>query len=130
MRSFPAEFKALEYFKRTSNCDALTDGGIVIYASGNEAAAFSSYPGGYRDNISVCAFNPDFLPSTYTNYGAGCNISAPGGEMGGLSGGAEPAYFRPCAARWKDMVTTVICRVHPWRVLMYQAWRLSVCHTR
>lgn len=89
VRSFPAEFKALEYFKRTSNCDALTDGGIVIYASGNEAAAFSSYPGGYRDNISVCAFNPDFLPSTYTNYGAGCNISAPGGEMGGLSGGTK-----------------------------------------
>ena len=28
----------------------------------------------------MSAFGPDFLPAYYTNYGPGCNISAPGGE--------------------------------------------------
>jgi subtilisin family serine protease len=31
--------------------------------------------------ISVTAFGPDFLPAGYTNYGRGCNIAAPGGDL-------------------------------------------------
>ena len=31
--------------------------------------------------ISVTSFGLDFLPGGYTNYGPGCKIAAPGGEM-------------------------------------------------
>lgn len=73
------EREAIDYFIATKNCDAV-DGGIVIFASGNEAAPISGYPAAYRNYISVTAFSPDYLPAYYTNYGPGCNIAAPGGD--------------------------------------------------
>lgn len=75
-----AEKQAIDYFIDTRNCDAV-DGGIVLYAAGNEGTAMSSYPGAYRDVISVTAMSCDYTPAYYTNYGPGCNISAPGGDM-------------------------------------------------
>lgn len=73
------EQEALQYFRNTKNCDAL-EGGLVIFAAGNDALAMSAYPGACADYISVTAFGPDMLPAYYTNYGPGCNIAAPGGE--------------------------------------------------
>lgn len=59
----------------------IIDGPLVIFASGNEGNAASSYPGALMDCISVSAIGPDGLPAYYTNYGPGCNISAPGGDI-------------------------------------------------
>lgn len=59
----------------------IIDGPLVIFASGNEGNATSSYPGAIMDCISVSAIGPDGLPAYYTNYGPGCNISAPGGDV-------------------------------------------------
>ena len=78
--SSKAEHDALAYFMSTSNCDAI-DGGIVVFSAGNDALARSGYPGGFRDYISVTALGPDYLPAYYTNYGPGCNIAAPGGDI-------------------------------------------------
>lgn len=77
--SAKAEHDALAYFIATSNCDAI-DGGIVVFSAGNDALNRAGYPGAFRDYISVTSFSPDFLPASYTNYGPGCNISAPGGD--------------------------------------------------
>lgn len=74
-----AEKQAIDYFISTKNCDAI-DGGLAIFAAGNDATGMSAYPAAYRDYISVTAFSPDFLPAYYTNYGPGCNIAAPGGD--------------------------------------------------
>lgn len=74
-----AEKAAIDYFISVSNCDAV-DGGIVIFASGNDMAAMSGYPAAYRDYISVTAISCDYTPAYYTNYGPGCNIAAPGGD--------------------------------------------------
>ena len=76
----PLVVEAIKYFQNKSNCDAV-DGGIVIYAAGNNSVPSASYPAAYRDIISVTAFGPDYLPAYYTNYHLGCNIAAPGGEM-------------------------------------------------
>lgn len=76
------EVEALRYFTEKSNCPAM-EGGIVIFAAGNDGINMSGYPGAYRDYISVTAFAPDGLPSYYTNYDKGCNIAAPGGEFEG-----------------------------------------------
>ncbi|MCM1301033.1 MAG: S8 family serine peptidase [Alistipes senegalensis] len=75
-----AEKDAIDYFVRTQNCDAV-DGGIVIFAAGNEAFGLSSYPGAYRSYISVTSMSCDYTPAYYTNYGPGCNIAAPGGDV-------------------------------------------------
>ncbi|MDE6069976.1 MAG: S8 family serine peptidase, partial [Alistipes sp.] len=78
-RSQAVEKQAIDYFIATRNCEAV-DGGIVIFAAGNDAKNMAAYPGAYRDYISVTAFSPDFLPAYYTNYGPGCNVAAPGGD--------------------------------------------------
>ena len=75
------EIDAIHYFEACSN-NGVLDGNIAIFASGNEAQDFAHYPGAFYDIISVSAFAPDMLPTYFTNYGPGCNIAAPGGELG------------------------------------------------
>ena len=74
-----AEIDAIHYFEACKNNDVL-NGNIAIFASGNDAHDYAHFPGAFNDIISVTAFGPDYLPTSYTNYGPGCNIAAPGGE--------------------------------------------------
>lgn len=76
---YSSEVEALKYFTETKNCDAL-EGGLIVFAAGNEAGSMSGYPGAYNSYISVTAVSADGLPAWYTNYGPGCNIAAPGGD--------------------------------------------------
>ena len=76
------EKKALDYFIHNAGSpDGVIEGGIVVYAAGNEAAPAASYPAAYSDYISVAAISPDYTPAVYTNYGTGTTISAPGGDQ-------------------------------------------------
>lgn len=84
-RSNLAEWEAIEYFVENAGCSAL-EGGVVIFAAGNDKKAFSDYPGAHNSVISVTSYTPDGLPATYTNYGPGCNVSAPGGEYSYVKG--------------------------------------------
>lgn len=77
------EKDAIDYFIKTKNNDVV-DGGIVIFAGGNELYKCCDYPGAYHDYIAVTSIAADFLPAYYTNYGPGANIAAPGGEYGSL----------------------------------------------
>lgn len=88
------EADALDYFMGRSNCSAL-DGGIVVFAAGNDHSAMVTYPGAYKGCISVGSISCDNLPACYTNYGPGCDISAPGGDR--FTGGVEyPGTDSPC----------------------------------
>ena len=71
--------EAIRYFMSKNNCAAL-NGGAVIFAAGNDTLNTASYPGAFNEYISVSAYGPNGLPTTYTNYGPGVNIAAPGGD--------------------------------------------------
>lgn len=78
-----AELDAIHYFESMPNNNpVLKDGNIAVFSSGNESHPYAHYPGAIYDIISVSAIGPDMLPTNYTNYGPGCNIAAPGGEIG------------------------------------------------
>lgn len=79
IRSCPMQVDAINYFLDTDNCPNIK-GGVIIFAAGNEGTAMSGYPAAYYKNISVASIASDNLPTYYTNYGPGTNISAPGGE--------------------------------------------------
>lgn len=78
---YPLEKEAIDYFiANAGSPNGVIDGGVVIYASGNEYAAAASFPGAYSKCVAVTALAADYTPSSYTNYGPGNDIAAPGGD--------------------------------------------------
>jgi subtilisin family serine protease len=76
------EKKALDYFIHNAGSpDGVIEGGLAIFAGGNESAPAASYPGAYPDFVAVAATAADFTPAVYSNYGPGTTISAPGGDQ-------------------------------------------------
>ena len=84
--TYSVEMDALRYFREykaeNPDCnDSPVDRNIIIFAAGNDGVAMAGYPAAHKEIISVTAFGPDYLPTNYTNYGPGCNIAAPGGDV-------------------------------------------------
>ena len=77
--STSVEAQAFLYFMQTKNHPNL-EGGIVIFAAGNDGKAVAGYPAAWNKLIAVSSIAPDGLPTYYTCYDRGCNVSAPGGE--------------------------------------------------
>ncbi|PHJ57592.1 serine protease [Nostoc linckia z18] len=67
--------EAIEYAHRK--------GVVIIAAAGNESANGASYPARYPHVIGVSAIGPDGEKAPYSNFGAGVDISAPGGSEAG-----------------------------------------------
>ena len=81
--------EAIKYFVECSDNEVM-DGGVAIFAAGNEGLEYTCYPGAYNQFISVSAYAPDGLPTGYTNYHYGCNIAAPGGDFEYVNGVLNP----------------------------------------
>lgn len=81
LASCPLEKEAFDYFIHNAGSpNGVIDGGIIVFAGGNESAPMAGYPGAYPDYISVAAVAADGTPSWFSNYGTGIKISAPGGD--------------------------------------------------
>lgn len=84
-KNYGAERTAIDYFIKyggsveRGGC-GVVDGGIAVFAAGNSKGSKANYPSAYRECISVTSITCDFLPASYTNYGPGSNIAAPGGD--------------------------------------------------
>lgn len=82
MTQCPIEKEALFYFINTAGSpNGTIEGGIGVFASGNESAGAAGYPGAYPDFVSVIGTAPDYTPAVYTNYGWRADICAPGGDQ-------------------------------------------------
>ncbi|MBR5592484.1 MAG: S8 family serine peptidase [Bacteroidaceae bacterium] len=78
---YPLEKEAIDYFiNNAGSPNGVIEGGIVVFASGNEFAGMSAYPGAYSKCISVSALAADYTPATYTNFGVEVDLAAPGGD--------------------------------------------------
>ena len=78
----PLEREAIEYFTHyAGSANGAIEGGIAVFAGGNESAPAAGFPGAADEYISVAATAADFTPAVYTNYGIGTTISAPGGDQ-------------------------------------------------
>ena len=78
---YPLEKEAIDYFiENAGSPNGVIDGGIVVFASGNESSGMSAFPGAYDKCLSVSAVAPDYTPASYTNYGAEVDFTAPGGD--------------------------------------------------
>ena len=80
-RECSAEKEAIDYFIANAGSETgVIKGGLAIFAAGNEYASLPGYPGGYEPCVSVAAMSADFTPSSFSNYGKGVDIAAPGGD--------------------------------------------------
>lgn len=78
----PLEKEALDYFIHNAGSpNGPIDGGLAIFAAGNESAPMAGFPGAAEDYIAVTATAADYTPAIYSNYGTGCTIAAPGGDQ-------------------------------------------------
>ena len=78
----PLEFNALDYFVHNAGSpNGAINGGVVVFAGGNESAPAAGFPGAADFAVSVAAIAADYTPAVYTNYGFGTSISAPGGDQ-------------------------------------------------
>lgn len=84
--SLPESMKdAIDYFIENAGMDENGNqvgpmkGGVVIFASGNDASSTNAYPAMYDNVIAVAASNPDYTMSYYSNFGSWIDITAPGG---------------------------------------------------
>ena len=78
---YPLEKEALDYFiNNAGSPNGVIDGGLAIFAAGNESAGMAAFPAAYSKCISVSAVAADFTPASYSNYGKEVTISAPGGD--------------------------------------------------
>lgn len=81
VKGSPLEREVLDYFIHNAGSpNGVIEGGIAVFAGGNEYAAMAGYPGAYSGCVSVSAVAADGTPASYTNYGPGINIAAPGGD--------------------------------------------------
>lgn len=93
--TYPLEKEALDYFiHRAGSPNGVINGGLAIFASGNEYAAQSSFPAAYSKCISVSAIAADYTPASYSNYGPEVLLCAPGGDLEyyGTPGMADDQY--------------------------------------
>ena len=84
--SYGALRRAMEYFIKYAGVDENGNqtgpmkGGIIIFAAGNEAVSYDSYPAADKSVVSVASYSYIGDAAIYTNYGTWIDISAPGGD--------------------------------------------------
>lgn len=76
--------KAIDYFVQYGGSGSPLNGGLVIFAAGNDGQVNngngSTYPAAYSKVIAVASIAPDYTPAYYTDFGDWVDISAPGGD--------------------------------------------------
>ena len=72
--------EAIDYFQSNARLEGVMEGGVAIFAAGNETYTQPCYPGAYHEYVCVTAMSSDYTAAYYTNYGPGCNVVAPGGD--------------------------------------------------
>lgn len=83
--TYVMEKEVMDYFlNHAGDPNGVIEGGLIIFAAGNEYAPMASYPGAYEKCISVVSIGPDGTPAPYSNYSTPSGnknlISAPGGD--------------------------------------------------
>lgn len=77
--AYAVEKDAIDYFISLKRPTGPIDGGIAIFATGNDGQGVG-YPAAYGNVVAVTSFYADFTPSHFTNYGPSADITAPGGD--------------------------------------------------
>lgn len=109
--TYPLEKEALDYFiNNAGSPNGVIDGGIPVFAAGNEYAGNPAFPGAYSKCVSVSSLAADFTPACYTDFGSLVTLSAPGGDLEYYSkiGEQEDEYWAETTTEQKGAVLSTM----------------------
>ena len=109
--TYPLEKEALDYFiNNAGSPNGVIDGGIPVFAAGNEYAGNPAFPGAYSKCVSVSSLAADYTPACYTDYGSLVTLSAPGGDLEYYSkiGEQEDEYWAETTTEQKGAVLSTM----------------------
>lgn len=114
--TYPLEKEALDYFiNNAGSPNGVIDGGIPVFAAGNEYAGNPAFPGAYSKCVSVSSLAADFTPACYTDFGSLVTLSAPGGDLEYYSkiGEQEDEYWAETTEQKGAVLSTMIKNGQP-----------------
>lgn len=109
--TYPLEKEALDYFiNNAGSPNGVIDGGIPVFAAGNEYAGNPAFPGAYSKCVCVSSLAADFTPACYTDFGSLVTLSAPGGDLEYYSkiGEQEDEYWAETTTEQKGAVLSTM----------------------
>lgn len=114
--TYPLEKEALDYFiNNAGSPNGVIDGGIPVFAAGNEYAGNPAFPGAYSKCVCVSSLAADFTPACYTDFGSLVTLSAPGGDLEYYSkiGEQEDEYWAEATEQKGAVLSTMIKNGQP-----------------
>lgn len=114
--TYPLEKEALDYFiNNAGSPNGVIDGGIPVFAAGNEYAGNPAFPGAYSKCVSVSSLAADYTPACYTDFGSLVTLSAPGGDLEYYSkiGEQEDEYWAETTEQKGAVLSTMIKNGQP-----------------
>lgn len=114
--TYPLEKEALDYFiNNAGSPNGVIDGGIPVFAAGNEYAGNPAFPGAYSKCVCVSSVAADFTPACYTDFGSLVTLSAPGGDLDYYSkiGEQEDEYWAETTEQKGAVLSTMIKNGQP-----------------
>lgn len=114
--TYPLEKEALDYFiNNAGSPNGVIDGGIPVFAAGNEYAGNPAFPGAYSKCVCVSSLAADFTPACYTDFGSLVTLSAPGGDLEYYSkiGEQEDEYWAETTEQKGAVLSTIIKNGQP-----------------
>ena len=109
--TYPLEKEALDYFiNNAGSPNGVIDGGIPVFAAGNEYAGNPAFPGAYSKCVCVSSVAADYTPACYTDFGSLVTLSAPGGDLEYYSkiGEQEDEYWVETTTEQKGAVLSTL----------------------
>ena len=114
--TYPLEKEALDYFiNNAGSPNGVIDGGIAVFAAGNEYAGNPAFPGAYSKCVSVASLAADYTPACYTDFGSLVTLSAPGGDLEyyGKIGETENEYWAETGEQKGAVLSTLVKNGQP-----------------
>ena len=114
--TYPLEKEALDYFiNNAGSPNGVIDGGIPVFAAGNEYAGNPAFPGAYSKCVCVSSVAADYTPACYTDFGSLVTLSAPGGDLEYYSkiGEQEDEYWAETTEQKGAVLSTMIKNGQP-----------------
>ena len=111
--TYPLEKEALDYFiNNAGSPNGVIDGGIPVFAAGNEYAGNPAFPGAYSKCVCVSSVAADYTPACYTDFGSLVTLSAPGGDLEYYSkiGEQEDEYWAETTTKQKGAVLSTMIK--------------------